>query len=99
VDKPKGEFVPLSSVRGNPRDPKDIVAEIREIYFKTTSKTIHEDFAHAIALLKALPDEQSRGKAHVYMEGLAEMRKEWAGKSDGKKSTVKSSKSKVSRKI
>jgi hypothetical protein len=92
VDRPKGEFVPLSSVRGKPRDPADLVAEIREIYFKTTSKTIHEDFAHAIALLKTLPDEESRGKAHVYMEGLAEMRKEWAGGSDGKKSKAKGSK-------
>ena len=80
VDKPKGEFVPLSSVRGKARGAGTILAEIREIYFKTTKKTIHDDFDHAIALLKDLPDEDARQKAHVYMEGLAEMRKEWAGK-------------------
>ena len=80
VKNTKGEFVPLSSVRGKPRDAGDIVAEIRQIYFKTTRKTIHEDLAHAVALLKTLPDEDARQKAHVYMEGLAEMRKEWAPK-------------------
>jgi len=80
VEKRKGEFVPLSSVRGRTRDPKDIIGEIRQIYFKTTAKTIHDDLAHAVALLKTLPDEETRAKAHVYMEGLAEMRKEWAGK-------------------
>lgn len=95
MDKSKGEFVPLSSVRGNARESGDVLAEIRQIYFKTTSKTIHDDLAHAIALLKMLPDEDSRAKAHVYMEGLAEMRKEWGG---SKKFKVKSSKSKVSRK-
>ena len=80
VDKPRSEFVTLSSVRGKARSAKDVLAEIRTIYFKTSKKTIHDDLAHAIALLKELPDEDSRAKAHVYMEGLAEMRKEWAGK-------------------
>lgn len=94
METPKGEFVPLSSVRGTARDQKDILAEIRQIYFKTTSKTIQDDLAHAIALIKTLPDEDARAKAHVYMEGLAEMRKEWAEKNF----KVKSSKSKVSKK-
>lgn len=80
VHKPRGEFVTLSSVRGKTRDAADVLAEIRTIYFKTTKKTIHDDLAHAIALLKELPDEDARQKAHVYMEGLAEMRKEWGGK-------------------
>jgi hypothetical protein len=78
VDKPRGEFVPLSSVRGKSKNPKEVLAEIRRIYFKTTKKTIQDDFAHAVALLKTLPDEHARQKAHVYMEGLAELRKEWA---------------------
>jgi hypothetical protein len=30
-----------------------------------------------VALLKALPDEDTRERATVYMEGLAEMRKEF----------------------
>jgi hypothetical protein len=76
-DKPAG-FISLKSLKGEaPRSPAEIVAEIRAIYFKTTKQTIENDFAYAIELLKSLPDEDTRGKAHVYMEGLAEMRKEW----------------------
>jgi hypothetical protein len=59
------------------------LAQIRHIYFKTTRQTIEHDFAHAIELLKSLPSEAEREKAHVYMEGLAEMRKEWMAKSRG----------------
>lgn len=55
----------------------DHLEEIRRIYFRTTVATIDRDFARAIDLLKAMPDEAARGRAHVYMEGLAEMRKEW----------------------
>jgi hypothetical protein len=70
-------FVPLKSVaRGQP-DPAAALAEIRQIYFKTSRRTIDNDFAHAVELLKALPDEETRAKAHVYMEGLAEMAREW----------------------
>jgi hypothetical protein len=77
-DKPETGFVPLTMLKGTgPRQPEDIIAEIRRIYFKTAKPTIENDFAHAIELLKQLPDEDTREKAHVYMEGLAEMRKEW----------------------
>ena len=77
--KDAGGFVPLKSVaRGSAPDPAGALAEIRRIYFKTSQKTIEHDFAHAIDLLKRLPDEETRGKAHVYMEGLAEMRNEWS---------------------
>ena len=88
MDKPKGEFVPLSSLRGGDRDPASIHAEIRQIYFKTTRPTILDDLAHAVALLKMLPDEDARDKAAVYMDGLAQLRNEWTRK----KSKVKSSK-------
>ena len=73
-------FVPLSSIKqgGSPLDPATALANIRQIYFKTSRRTIEHDFAHAIALLKSLPDEETRAKAHVYMEGLAEMQREWA---------------------
>ena len=54
------------------------IDEIKHLYFKATAQTIQEDFARAIDLLKTLPDEESRGRAAVYMEGLAQMRKEWA---------------------
>ena len=80
MEKPRGEFVPLSSLRPKARAPKEILAEIRQIYFRTTKQTIHDDLAHAIALLKSLPSEEEQEKATVYMEGLAQMRKDWAGK-------------------
>jgi len=56
------------------------LAEIRRIYFNTTKGTIQNDLAHAIELLKSLPSEKEREKATVYMEGLAQMRREWARK-------------------
>ena len=55
----------------------DPLEEIRRLYFKTTAATIERDLARAIDLLKSMPAEADRGRAHVYMEGLAEMRKEW----------------------
>ena len=58
-------------------DPKAALSEIRRLYFKTAPATIQRDFERAIDLLKSLPSEADRGRAHVYMEGLAEMRKEW----------------------
>jgi len=53
--------------------------EIRRLYFKTTSATIQRDFDRAIDLIKSMP-EPDRERASVYMEGLAEMRKEFAGR-------------------
>jgi hypothetical protein len=54
----------------------DPLAEIRQLYFKTTPKTIDRDFDRAIDVLKAMPAE-ARERATVYMEGLAQMRKEF----------------------
>jgi hypothetical protein len=51
--------------------------EIRRLYFETTKGSILKDFDRAIDLLKALETPEERGKATVYMAGLAEMRKEW----------------------
>jgi hypothetical protein len=56
------------------------LAEIRELYFKTTAATIGRDFDRAIDLLKSMESLEDRQRAHVYMEGLAEMRKEWERK-------------------
>src|SRR5688500_19464211 len=87
-------FVSLKSLTQGRPDPAAALAEIRQIYFKTTKRTIEHDFAHAIDLLKSLPDEDTREKATVYMEGLAQMRKEWgaASKVRGQRSKVKSGK-------
>jgi len=60
-------------------DARKALAEIRTIYFASAPATIQRDFERAIDLLKALPTEEDREKASVYMEGLAEMRKEWKG--------------------
>ena len=84
-------FVSLKSLKQGPLDPAAALAEIRRIYFKTSRQTIDNDFAHAVDLLKGLPDAETRAKAHVYMEGLAEMRREWMRKP----TKVKTSKSKV----
>jgi hypothetical protein len=71
-------FVPLNSLKpGRPPDPKTVLARIRAIYFRTTKNTIEHDFAHAIELLKSLESEDDREKATVYMEGLAQMRRDW----------------------
>lgn len=58
----------------------DRLAEIRELYFSTTPATILRDFDRAIDLLKAMQSEAERQKAAVYMEGLAEMRREFRKK-------------------
>ncbi len=50
--------------------------EIRRLYFKTTRATIDRDFDRAVDLLKTLP-ESERPRATVFMQGLAEMRKEF----------------------
>ena len=55
-------------------------AEIRRLYFKTTKQTINDDLARALDLLKSMASEEERERATVYMEGLAQMAKEWRGK-------------------
>jgi hypothetical protein len=62
------------------RPMAEILAEIRALYFKTTAKTIERDFDRAIDLLKAIPLPEDRQRATVFMEGLAEMKKDWKRK-------------------
>lgn len=57
----------------------DKIDEIRRLYFNATAKTIQRDIERAIDILKSLKDDDERGKAAVFMEGLNEMRKEWKG--------------------
>ncbi len=69
---------PMKEIPAAPaRDPQEILAEIKHLYFRTTRATVDRDFDRAIELLKSLPTVEERQRAHVYMEGLAEMRKEW----------------------
>ncbi len=56
--------------------------EIRKLYFNTTRGTVKKDIIRAIDLFKTLKTEEEREKAAVFMDGLSQMRSEWAqGKS------------------
>jgi hypothetical protein len=70
------------------RPVDEIIAEIRRLYFKTTAKTIEGDFDRAIDLLKSIRLPEDRQRATVFMDGLAEMRREWKNrKRAGKRPT------------
>lgn len=56
----------------------DPLIEIKRLYFNATRKTIKRDVARAIALLKSMPTDEERERAAVYMDGLSQMRSEWA---------------------
>lgn len=56
----------------------DKIAEIKRLYYGTTAKTIQEDLARALDLLKSMNGEHERERAAVYMDGLAQMRSDWA---------------------
>ncbi len=53
------------------------LAEIRRLYFQTTKPTIQGDLAKALDLLKSMNSEDERERATVYMEGMAQMMKDW----------------------
>lgn len=57
-----------------------VLEEIKRLYYGATRATITRDFDRAIDLLKSMSSEEERERATVYMEGLAEMRKEWGKK-------------------
>ena len=59
-------------------------AEIRRLYFRTTRQTIQQDLEKALDLLKSMTSEAERERATVYMEGLAQMRKDWSGRKVGR---------------
>lgn len=69
--------IPLNPVPAIARSTDSIIAEIRGLYFNTTKGTILRDFDHAIDLLKTIESPDERQRATVYMDGLAEMRKEF----------------------
>ena len=56
----------------------DAVDEIKRLYYSATKATIQKDLERAIDLLKSLPTDEDRDRAAVYMDGLAQMRSEWA---------------------
>ena len=74
-----GRKIPLNEIPDE-RPVAEILAEIRALYFKTSAKTIERDFDRAIDLLKEMRLPEDRQRATVFMEGLAEMRKDWKRK-------------------
>jgi hypothetical protein len=70
---------------------EDKVAEIKRLYYQTSRATIRQDFAKAIDLLKSMPSEQERERVAVYMDGLSQMRSDWARQvgRDGKRKKEK----------
>lgn len=61
------------------------IAEIRRLYFKTTRQTIQQDLAKALDLLKSMATEAERERAAVFMDGLAQMRSDWARQRNSKR--------------
>lgn len=60
------------------RPGRDPVEEIKRLYFNATKATVQRDLARAVDLLKAMPTDDIRERAAVYMDGLSQMRSEWA---------------------
>ena len=77
----------------------DKLAEIKRLYYRTSRATIKDDFAKAIDLLKSMTSEEERERVAVYMDGLSQMRSDWARQARNpmpqKKMKVKSKKWKV----
>jgi hypothetical protein len=65
--------------------PDDKLAEIKRLYYQTTRQTIKEDFARALQLLKSMSGEEERERAAVYMDGLSQMRADWAQRNKKRK--------------
>jgi hypothetical protein len=64
----------------------DALAAIKKLYFTTSKATIAQDFDQAIDLLKSMASDEERERAAVFMDGLAQMRAQWAAKGPGKAS-------------
>ena len=56
----------------------DPLSEIKQLYYQATKATIQRDVKRAVELLKAMQTEDERERAAVYMDGLSQMRSEWA---------------------
>jgi hypothetical protein len=69
----------------------DRVAELKRLYYNATERSIRRDVETAIDIFKTLRTEEERERAAVYMDGLSQMRSEWAkGSSGGQKQTRRS---------
>jgi hypothetical protein len=68
----------------------NVLAQIKQLYSRATRATIQRDMARAVELLKSLPTELERERAAVYMDGLSQMRSEWAMRGPGSSPTAPS---------
>ena len=58
--------------------PDDKAAEIKRLYYQTSRATIDQDLAKAINLVKSMSADEERERVAVYMDGLSQMRSDWA---------------------
>jgi len=58
----------------------DALTEIKQLYYQATKATIQRDIKRAVELLKAMKTDEERERAAVFMDGLSQMRSEWAQK-------------------
>lgn len=58
--------------------PRRAADEIKQLYYGATKATIATDLERAIALLISLESDEARERVAVYMDGLSQMRSEWA---------------------
>jgi hypothetical protein len=56
----------------------DQLAEIKRLYYQATRATVKRDLARAVELLKSMSSDEERERAAVYMDGLSQMRSQWA---------------------
>ena len=59
------------------------IKNIRRLYTSATPGTIERDLKRAVELLKSLPTEADHERAAVFMDGLSQMRSEWARRPRG----------------
>ena len=64
--------------------PIDALDRIKRLYYGARRSTIERDLARAIDLLASIDSEEERERAAVYMDGLAQMRSDWAPASGGR---------------
>jgi hypothetical protein len=58
--------------------PRSAADEIKQLYYAATKASIAKDLERAITLLISLESDQAREDVAVYMDGLSQMRSEWA---------------------
>jgi hypothetical protein len=67
------------------------LAEIKRLYYQTSRPTIAQDLAKAIDLVKSMNSDEERERAAVYMDGLSQMRSDWARERNWKPKHLKRS--------